>query len=60
MQMAQMDKEEVGTFPTTNPPGRSRWQNYEEQQQLRDLVLARVFQPIQEGWPPKTTEEVRL
>ena len=23
MQMAQMDEEEGGTFPTTNPPGRS-------------------------------------
>jgi hypothetical protein len=23
----------------------------------RDPVLARVFQLIQEGWPPKTTEE---
>ena len=54
MQMAQVDEEEGGTFPTTNR------QNLEEQQQLRDLVLARVFQPIQEGWPPKTTEEVRL
>ena len=59
MQMAQMDEEEGGTFPT-NKPSWSRWQNYEEQQQLRDLVLARVFQSIQEGWPPKTTEEVRL
>ena len=57
-QMAQLDCEEEGrtfrvhqlqTLPVTVAELR--------RMKTRDPMLARVFQLIQEGWPPKTTEE---